>query len=194
MSSGQLSHNRISLRYALALYHSVVASGDVADTEKELITLLRLIADCPEFKNAIVSPVLKLEQQRTLIDFISEKLNLRSKASSIMKVLSDNSRLYLLEEVIVKYFEVKAKAEKRVTAKVQSAEALSASQKEILARNLALQSGLNVELDVEVNKELIGGIKVIMGSLLLDGSVSRKLEMLRENLKNSKTVISKEVV
>ena len=65
-----------------------------------------------------------------------------------------------------------------VTAKVKAAHTLSAAQTKDLQAYLSQSMGHNVTLDVEVDKDLLGGMVVTVGSRMIDDSVRNKLERL----------------
>ena len=65
---------------------------------------------------------------------------------------------------------------------VRSAYALSASQQKSLASALKKRLGEGVELMVEKDPSLIGGIEIRADDLVIDGSVRGKLEKLATEL------------
>ena len=71
----------------------------------------------------------------------------------------------------------------RVHARVQTARELSAEQVERLKSALARRLGADVELEVELNPDLIGGVVVRVGDLLLDGSLRTQLHSLASSLR-----------
>jgi F-type H+-transporting ATPase subunit delta len=66
-----------------------------------------------------------------------------------------------------------------VDARVQTAFALSDEQTKALQKSLSDAMGSHVTLNVEVNRDLLGGLIVTVGSRMIDDSVRRKLERLK---------------
>ena len=74
-------------------------------------------------------------------------------------------------------------AQKGVTlAKATSAGPLSAAELKALTARLETLTGGTIELDVEVDPSLLGGLVVQVGDRLIDGSVRGRLERLRNQL------------
>ena len=69
--------------------------------------------------------------------------------------------------------------EKR-TATVESVAQLSTETRDQLRRDLQKKYGEDLTLDFFINPELIGGLRVKVGSHVWDGSVRAKLQALRE--------------
>ena len=76
---------------------------------------------------------------------------------------------------------VKLDVERR-TARVESAMAPSDSIKASVTANLARRYGSGLSVTFGVNPELIGGLRVKVGSDVYDGSVKARLGALEENL------------
>lgn len=74
---------------------------------------------------------------------------------------------------------IRLEVEKR-TASVESVDQLSTEMREQLRRDLQKKYGEDLTLDFFINTELIGGLRVKVGSQVWDGSVRAKLQALRE--------------
>jgi F-type H+-transporting ATPase subunit delta len=63
-------------------------------------------------------------------------------------------------------------------AKVESASPLDEAQKQTLAASLSKQYGRSLNLEYSVNAELLGGMRIQVGSDVWDGSVKARLDQL----------------
>jgi F-type H+-transporting ATPase subunit delta len=70
----------------------------------------------------------------------------------------------------------------RAKARVRTAQPLSAEQQQRLARALAARAGRAVELEVEVDPTLVGGLVAQLGDTVYDGSLQTQLAQLRSAL------------
>lgn len=103
-------------------------------------------------------------------------------AAGFLCVLLEAKRYYLLDECVR---EVSALADERqgiVRAKVQTAFALSQAQKKRVEETLSRFSGRDVRAEFETDPSLLGGLRAQMGDVLIDGSLKRQFEKLREEL------------
>jgi F-type H+-transporting ATPase subunit delta len=66
-----------------------------------------------------------------------------------------------------------------VEARVTSAAPLDSTERDALQERLAAMTGSRVEMQLDVDADLLGGIQVRLGDQLIDGSVRGRLERLR---------------
>lgn len=69
-----------------------------------------------------------------------------------------------------------------IPALVRVAVPLTPQEKEALARVLSRFAGGTVELKVEITPEIIGGVWVRVGDKVIDGTLRKRLEVLRQHL------------
>jgi F-type H+-transporting ATPase subunit delta len=67
-----------------------------------------------------------------------------------------------------------------------AANEVSEEDAKFLAEKLSATTGKTVQLNLKVDPALIGGVKLRMGDQIIDGTVAKKLEMLREQLIQAK--------
>ena len=98
----------------------------------------------------------------------------------VTKVSQQKPRRYL---AILTAFErlVRLEVQKR-QAMIESASVLSAPLSSQVRADLQRKYGEDLTFDFRVNPELIGGLRVQVGSHVWDGSVRAKLDSLRNNL------------
>ena len=64
---------------------------------------------------------------------------------------------------------------------------LDEDRRDALVRRLSEQTGKTIELEVEVDRDLIGGAVIRIGDQMIDGSTRRRLRQLREQLMQAGT-------
>jgi len=62
---------------------------------------------------------------------------------------------------------------------------LTEAEKDALARALERRFGRPVQLDVEIDSRIVGGVWVQVGDTIIDGSLQGRLEALRHQLRTS---------
>jgi F-type H+-transporting ATPase subunit delta len=92
-----------------------------------------------------------------------------------------------LEGIIEIFAEYVDQQKNRVRVVVESATALDAQAKKGLRETLNQALGREVLMELRVNPQLIGGMSVRLGSLVVDGSVQAGLRRLRESLLTHRT-------
>ena len=108
---------------------------------------------------------------------------LDGQAENFVRVLAENKRLELLPEIHLQYEVLKNEREGVIEAQVVSAFELTEAQVAELAQRLEKRTGRKVRTRVQVDKALIGGVKVVIGDKVIDGSARGQLAALENALK-----------
>lgn len=105
---------------------------------------------------------------------------------NFLNMIIDKKREAYIEVIVQEY---KAMAdESRNIAKVDliAAKAVADEDVKSLAQKLSAVTGKTIQLKLSVDPSLLGGIKLRMGDRIIDGTVAKKLEMLKEQLLQAK--------
>lgn len=148
----------------------------------EMLASLATVSSDDRVRAAIADPKLGDAQVAGLfISVLAGRLN--ADAENFVRVLADNKRLELLPEIRRQYEALRNEREGTVEAEVVSAFALSDAQVADLVARLEKKTGRKVRAKVAVDKELIGGIKVVLGDKVIDASARAQLGALEAALK-----------
>ncbi len=100
-----------------------------------------------------------------------------------MRVLAENGRLDVLQEICSHYEALKNEREGVVEAEVISAFEMNETQVADLVARLEKKTGRRVKARVSVDQNLIGGVKVVLGDKVIDGTARAQLGALEAALK-----------
>ncbi|MBS0359169.1 MAG: F0F1 ATP synthase subunit delta [Proteobacteria bacterium] len=127
------------------------------------------------------NPRVTEEQLYELFSSVCES-TLNEKTRNFLQWLTHNKRLAVLPEIAT-LFEI-YRAEKEKTAEVVIKSVLPLSDHEIQSLTVALKKRLRREISLkcEIDKDLIGGILIRAGDVVIDGSVSSKLAALKNQM------------
>jgi F-type H+-transporting ATPase subunit delta len=171
----------IARPYAEAVFRLADAAGALPKWSEMLAALAAVAADARVIA-AIRDPNLSDTKVAGLfISILSGKLS--GDAENLVRVLAENDRLELLPEIREQYEALRNEREGVVEAEVQSAFALSDAQVKDLVSRLEKKTGRKVRARVTLDKELIGGIRVVLGDKVIDGSARAQLGALENALK-----------
>jgi F-type H+-transporting ATPase subunit delta len=122
----------------------------------------------------------KVTAQQTF-DVVSgvAKTALPEKAKNFLRVLIDNSRLNALPEIAVQFRALKNAQIGSSDAVVYSAFALDGAALAELAKTLEQRFKRKLNVQVEIEPALIGGVRVVVGDEVLDTSVKARLEQMK---------------
>ena len=168
-----------AMRYATALVDVAQDSKKIDSVQKDMNDLHAMILESQDFQNFLKSPLISKAEKTKVVDSIAAKGKFQDATANFLKVLVQNGRLPILHEIVHGFFEEVSKRNGEMIANVVSAFPLDAQQKKDLEASLAKSMGKTIAVNVDVDKELIGGMVVTVGSQMFDASVKRKLERLK---------------
>jgi F-type H+-transporting ATPase subunit delta len=167
--------------YAEAVFRLADAAAALPKWSEMLAGLSSVSSD-ERVRGAIANPKLSDAQVAGLfISVLAGRLN--ADAENLVRVLADNKRLELLPEIRRQYDALRNEREGTVEAEVVSAFELTEAQVADLVARLEKKTGRKVKAKVAIDKDLIGGIKVVLGDKVIDGSARAQLGALEAALK-----------
>ncbi|MBY6188751.1 F0F1 ATP synthase subunit delta [Marinobacter hydrocarbonoclasticus] len=103
---------------------------------------------------------------------------------NLIKVMAENGRLVALPAVAQQFALLREAWQQEITAEVESASELSDEQQANIAASLEQRLARKVKLNCSVNPDLIAGVIITAGDLVIDGSVRGKLSRLSDTLQS----------
>ncbi len=166
---------------ATAALRAAEGDGTLDDVEDELFRFSRLIEREPALRDALTNPGLPAERKIALLQqLLHGKTQLVTERLIEISVLHPRGRS--LEASLDRLSQLAAQRRQRYIASVRVARPLGADQETGLGAALARLYGREVELQVDVDPSVLGGIEVRVGDEVLDGTVARRLETVRRRL------------
>ena len=171
----------IARPYAEAAFRLADSQGKLADWSAALANLAAVAADA-RMRAAVGDPNLSAAKVAGMfISILSGKLS--GEAENFVRVLAENGRLDVVGEIRDQYEALKNAREGVVEAEVISAFELDQAQIADLVGRLEKKTGRKVKAKVSVDKSLIGGVKVVIGDKVIDGSARAQLGALEIAIK-----------
>ena len=170
-------------RYALALFELAESAKQLDAVATELRDLKQVIAGSEDLDRLIRSPLYDRDQQGKAMAAILDKAVVSDLTRRFVLVVTQNRRLFALLQIIDAYLAELARRRGEVTAVVTAARKLTTEQQSALTETLKKVVGAKVQVDLEVDPELLGGLVVRVGSRMIDSSLRTKLEKLQYAMK-----------
>ena len=181
ISSGDL----ISERYGSALY-------DLASEKKCIDSILndfevaeKVLKENSELRHVIRSPLVNSDEKLNILLKIFSQSNLHDLTTTFLKVLNDNKRISNLISIILQFKKINSEKRGDITADVTSADELSEDEKNNITNQLKNSLGQKLSLNFHVDKDIIGGLIVRVGSKMIDTSILNKINKLKIAMKGA---------
>ena len=185
MSSNVTGASGLAGRYATALFELSEEEKQLDQVANDLNVIKAMLGDSEDLRNFIQSPVISREDQQKAMQLLLEEVGVNQLTRNLIGVVVDNRRLHSLSNIIEGYFALLAHTRGEATVEVISANPLSDSQQNAIMASLKHEMGSKVALETRIDKTLLGGIIVKIGSKMIDTSLKTKLAQLRLALKGA---------
>lgn len=169
-------------RYAKALFELASAHKQLAALSAPVATLAEAVAE-PSITRALHNPKLSDSQRATFAKTLASSVKAPALLANTLGLLAQNNRLALLPETLNAFIAL-AEAEAGIThITVQSAQPLSAEQREQLKKFVMKEAKSNgVQFTETEMPELIAGFRAFFNGKVWDTSLSGGLARLKASL------------
>ena len=170
--------NTITSPYAEAFLQVAEARKEVDQVIDQAKAVLSLWQSSPELRDAMASPVLEVEAKKAaLTKLFADQLN--PSLLNLLKLLADRQRIGILDAVLERTLELYRQQRNIALATVTSASALTEEQQAELRKTVQAVAGTEqLEINLNVDSDLIGGFVVKVGSKVIDASLAGQVRRL----------------
>ena len=182
MSGIKTFSNETSERYALALFELANEKSELEDIEKNILFLLEICNSNSEFKSFLKNPTNQIELQSKVFIEISKIMKLNKSFSNFLQLIIDKRRIFFLDKILEKFIMLCSKKKGRINATLISSKDLSQEEKKTINSEISKAINGFVDFTYKTDKSLISGIRVQVGSLLIDTSISNKLKRIKQSM------------
>lgn len=163
--------------YAQALFELAQSQSRLAQWSEALACLSTIVSN-DDVMALIGNPNIQTEKlAQAIIGIAGDTLD--DKGANLVKLLAGNGRLTVLPEIAGQFEDLRAKAEGRVDVAVTSAVELSEEQQQQIIKSLKNRLKREVSLSCITDAEMIGGLVVRAGDLVIDGSLRASLARMQ---------------
>ena len=176
MSSNKSFSSETANRYALALYELANEKSGLEAIVKDVNELLAAYKTSEDFKNFVNNPTLSQSSQLEVLKKISIEMNLSKITKSFLSILVIKKRIFFLNKIFSNFLSLVSKKKGELTASLISSKNLTNEELKNLNTELSQAMNTTVTFNYKVDEALIGGLKMQIGSLMIDTSIKNKLK------------------
>jgi F-type H+-transporting ATPase subunit delta len=176
-----MAHDAVAARYAESLFAAAKAQHRLDETLEQLVFLGRLLREQPLLQEFLFNPDVDPDDKVGVLER-ALKGGWSELVRAFMRMVLALDRAEALPGIVEALQEAVDRDQGRLRVVVRSARTLSEDTLKRLRGSLERREGKTVHLDTEVDPRLLGGLQVHLDHRLIDGSVRRALDELRERL------------
>ena len=169
-----------SERYASALFQLAVEEKNLDIVEQNVSNFQKIYKNNPDLRNFIKNPTNTDEEQSGLVEALSKKINLTKIFKNFLLLLIKKRTIFFIEKILASFNKFVTRQKGEINASLISSKELSKQEIEKISKELTIDRGSSIKFSFEVDKSLIGGFKVQIGSLMIDTSIKNKLKKFKQ--------------
>ena len=180
----------VSRRYAKALFDIAKDNSLEQIMFKEVNNILEIIISEKKFKKLLESPVLSSKEQKLVIEGVfsvkdKKKIIVSNEMFKFLKVIASNRRLNILKSVLYSFSNLVKSMNQELNVKVTSAVPLNENILLKIKGIFSNKTKKQINIVSYVDKSIIGGIILQIGSNLIDASIKSKILKINNVIKGA---------
>ena len=177
-----MSKNKgIIRKYAQLLYKVAVKEDDINQTSVHLQNIKSILKSVPELNQLLITRRVQVQDKIIMLkNILGDKIS--DIEMDLMVLLMENGHMMLLGEVVKRFDYLKDKDSEIIKVQITSSSRLSDDEVQRISLNIENKIQKKVDVTMETDTSIVGGIKLRVGNTLIDGSVSNYLQKMRDTL------------
>ena len=185
MSTNKSFSTETSERYSRALFEAAKESNELEKIEIDVRNFQTLYNGNQEIKNFIQNPTHMIETQNRVLETLSIRLNFTKNLKNFFLLLIEKRRIFFAKKILNVFLKLCSKNRGEIKASLVSSKELSSSELENISKELSSSMKSTIKFDYKVDKDLIGGLKLQLGSFMIDTSIRNKLKKYEQKMLES---------
>ena len=182
MSSKSTFSNSTSKSYALALYELAKENSELNKVEDGMHGIKALLSESSDFKEMILNPTVTKEEKNKVIIEMVNQYNFCQTLKKFLSFITSKNRLFFLNQIIDSFSVLVSSNKGELKAKLLSSKKLSKVELEKIQSELSNDFQSPIRIDYKYDPDLIAGLVIQVGSVMVDASIKNKLRQIEKNM------------
>ena len=176
MATNKSFSTETSERYSRALFEIANEAKELDKIESDIKNFQTLLNSSSEIKNFIQNPTVGINNQNKVVTILSERLDFTKILKNFFLLLIEKRRILFLNKIIESFLKLCSKKRGEIKASLISSKKLTSSELDKISQELSKSMCSTIKFDYKVDEKLIGGLKLQLGSFMVDTSLKNKLK------------------
>ena len=182
MSTNKSFSTETAERYSRALFELSTEFNELDKVETDTRNFQLLLSSSKEIENFIKDPTQSITEQNSVINLLAKELNFSKNLKNFFLLLIEKRRIFFVKKILESFQKICLIKRGEVNASLISSKELSKTDLEKISKDLSDSIGSILKFDYKVDKELIGGLKLQLGSFMVDTSIKNKLKKYEQSM------------
>jgi F-type H+-transporting ATPase subunit delta len=174
-----MKNTRVARRYAMALMAAAEQQKNIESVSKDMELVGKVLNESRELRLFVASPIISPSKKRVVFDDLFGP-RIGKETLTFIHLLTSKSREPVLQEIAEQFKLLHDEKLGIVTVEVRTSLEFNYGQEKDLRAELERMTGKKVRLQFVIDNTIKGGVVIRIGDTVLDGSVKRQLERMRE--------------
>ena len=171
--------SQVGRRYSKAIFDIAEEKKQVKEIYELLNSAMVLYRTDKEFKNFIRNPLISNEEKKLVLNEIFGKDN-RDNLNILLYIL-DKGRINCIKYIVAEYLKIYYRKNRILDVRATFTKELTEEQKKKLIDKLSQKTGKEINLEIKIDKNILGGGIIRIGDKIIDGSIRRELDNWKRN-------------
>ena len=168
-------------KYTQALFKVAVKENDINQISDCLHNIRSILKSVPELNQLLITRSVQVQDKINMLKNILGD-NISNIEMDLMVLLMENGHMMLFGEVVKRFDYLLDKNSEVIKVKITSSSRLSDDEVQRISTNIENKIQKKIDVATETDASLIGGLKLRVENTLIDGSVSNRLQKMRDTL------------
>jgi F-type H+-transporting ATPase subunit delta len=174
-------NSSLALRYARALHKISMNLGNTRKVCDNLGDISRCIDTNRDLKRVLYHPEITPEEKKQVMSDLFASA-CESVTLKFIGYLIDRKRIFHFSAIARSFSEMLDEDENKINVRAESISPLSGEVLKKIKASLTKSLEKNIVITGEVNPSLMGGMRIIFGDRVIDGSIAHQLKRLSETI------------
>jgi len=174
-----MSNKKVARRYSLALFELTEEMKLTAKVVKDFTDLAKSIEKSKDLKLLLKTPIINSSKKGKVLEALF-KGKLQDLTFKFIALITKKERENVLYDIAKDFIDLVNEKHGIVEAKIKTAVEISEKDKKQLVVKLSQYTGKEIHADFAVDKTIQGGFVAQVKDNIIDASILRQLQLLRE--------------
>ena len=168
--------------YSQALYELSIETNSIDEIQDQAKSIKKALETIKEFNSFIKNPLFKQVDQTKMLNAFVKEFDLNPILGKFLRFLVSKRRLFYLDKILKDFILYCSFKKGEIEAKLISAKDLKEDEVNNIKNDLFAKFGSKINLNYKVDKDLISGLIIQVGSIMIDNSMKNKLKQIKSQM------------